>query len=653
MPIETKDLVIYKPERLTDNEDGGGKYSGQTIEDGLSNNLFDDISELNRTTGDVSMRKIFPAVTTADTDKLMGATVFISELPKDPNVSALLFSTESWTDERKAAQNRVENYLAKGGQSAGTPLDTHYQGMKILQVAMFPQETESAVGDSIVLVSNEGKALQHEQYVRITKVETRTAILVSEQKNIEYKIATYTISDALDQDFVGLSAKQWYNGEKSTTIIRDTLVADTGTYYSSTGLTVDANVGEYTVNAEGIYAQLIPSAQTESQIVDVNAAGESVVLVPGNDGTINANFAVTVGTSQNLYIGLSVMPSSVSFTLFGQSISDQGGLLKNTLGTQVGTIDYQRGLIQWTDSAGSGSTTLNITFTPAASPNQYYQSTAIPVTQNSQSTNWTGVLVPIPAPGSLSISYMAQGKFYELKDDGSGQLKGTSSSFGSGRINYETGSWTLTAGALPDVNSSILLLWGTPIVTFVRSNLSVEKACFDFQLSEGVATGVTVKWLLEGVEKTAVSNAQGKFTGDAAGSINYATGKGKLIPNKLPQKSTLFNVTYNFGTSLEQKKSDITPDSNQKLLFTIGTGSAIQPSSIELSIPLTDSTGTITRNLTLTDIPLNAISGNLVNSAGEVQGTINYSTGSVEITPASIYKEFKQTFTPMTVYGSA
>ncbi|TCB76786.1 hypothetical protein [Acinetobacter sp. ANC 4177] len=653
MPIETKDLVIYKPERLTDNEDGGGKYSGQTIEDGLSNNLFDDISELNRTTGDVSMRKIFPAVTTADTDKLMGVTVFISELPKDPNVSALLFSTESWTDERKAAQNRVENYLAKGGQSAGTPLDTHYQGMKILQVAMFPQETESAVGDSIVLVSNEGKALQHEQYVRITKVETRTAILVSEQKNIEYKIATYTISDALDQDFVGLSAKQWYNGEKSTTIIRDTLVADTGTYYSSTGLTVDANVGEYTVNAESIYAQLIPSAQTESQIVDVNAAGESVVLVPGNDGTINANFAVTVGTSQNLYIGLSVMPSSVSFTLFGQSISDQGGLLKNTLGTQVGTIDYQRGLIQWTDSAGSGSTTLNITFTPAASPNQYYQSTAIPVTQNSQSTNWTGVLIPIPAPGSLSISYMAQGKFYELKDDGSGQLKGTSSSFGSGRINYETGSWTLTAGALPDVNSSILLLWGTPIMTFVRSNLSVEKACFDFQLSEGVATGVTVKWLLEGVEKTAVSNAQGKFTGDAAGSINYATGKGKLIPNKLPQKSTLFNVTYNFGTSLEQTKSDITPDSNQKLLFTIGTGSAIQPSSIELSIPLTDSTGTITRNLTLTDIPLNAISGNLVNSAGEVQGTINYSTGSVEITPASIYKEFKQTFTPMTVYGSA
>ena len=118
--IETKNLVLYKSERLSDTEDGGGKYSGQIIEDGQSNNLFNDVSELDRTMGDVSLRKLFPAVTTNDTDLLMGATVFISENPKDPNVSALLFSTKSWIDERKSAQNRIENYLAKGGQAAGS-----------------------------------------------------------------------------------------------------------------------------------------------------------------------------------------------------------------------------------------------------------------------------------------------------------------------------------------------------------------------------------------------------------------------------------------------------------------------------------------------------------------------------------------------------
>ncbi|WP_104499026.1 hypothetical protein [Acinetobacter indicus] len=654
MAIETKDLVLYKSERLTDTEDGGGKYSGQVIVDGQSNNLFNDISEMDRTMGDVSMRKIFPAVITEDTDSLMGATVFISENPKDPNVSALLFSTENWTDERRSAQNRVENYLAKGGLIAGTPMDTHWQGMKSLQVMMFPQEVESSVGDTIVLISDEGKALEHEQYVRITKVETRTAIMIVDGKQVEYKVATYTINDPLDIDFVGLSALQWYRSEKSKTVIRESIVADTGLYYSSTGLASNAQVGEFTVNAESIFTQLIPSAQTETPILDVNAAGESTILVPGNDGSITASFPTTVGVSQNLYIGSSVMPSSVAFTLFGQSITDQGGLLKNAQGAQVGTIDYQRGLIQWTDAAGSGSTTLSITFMPAASPNQYFQSYAMPVTQNNQSANWTGVLVPPPAPGSLSVSYMAQGKFYELKDDGSGQLKGSSTAFGSGIINYETGTWLLTTGALPDVNTPILLLWGTPIVTFVRSNLSVEKAAFDFDLGhESVAVGITVSWTLEGVAKTATSNNEGKFTGDATGEINYATGKGKIIPNQLPQKGTVFTIEFNYGTPLVQVKPDVTPDPNQKIMFTIGTGQAIQPNSVELSIPVRDQLNTVHGTVVLTDVPVSATVGNLVNSQGQVQGTITYATGVCEATPIGTGYQLVQQYRPVMLYASA
>ncbi len=652
MAIETKNLVLYKSERLSDTEDGGGKYSGQMIEDGQSNNLFNDVSELDRTMGDVSLRKLFPAVTTNDTDLLMGATVFISKNPKDPNVSALLFSTKSWIDERKSAQNRIENYLAKGGQAAGSPLDTHYAGMKTLQVAMFLSEVESSVGSTLVLVSKEGQALQHEQYVRITKVETRIARMVVDGKEVEYKIATYSINDPLDQDYVGLSAKQWYGGNsKSETILRDTIVADTGKYYASSNLATDAKVGEFTVNAKSIFAQLVPSAQTETPIVDVNAAGESVVLVPGNTDPIIVAYSATIGTAQNLYIGSSVMPSSVSFTLFGQQITDQGGLLKNSSGTQVGTIDYQRGMIQWTQAAGAGSANLSMTFKPASAPNQYFQSEARPVTQQNQSANWTGVLVPPPAPGSLSVSYMSQGKFYELKDDGSGRLSGSSASFGSGNINYETGSWSITTGALPDVNTPILLLWGTPLATFIRSGLAVEPAAFEFDLQQaGIASGsVTVKWLLEGEQKTATTNTLGQFSGDATGTFNYASGQGRLVPNKLPQKNTVFTINYSYGVPLDQIVENVMP-ADQKLKFTIGSGAAIQPNSVELSVPVTDQIGSVIGTVVLTDIPVNAEVGNLVNSQGKVQGTITYATGAIEIIPEASTTLYSKSYAPIEIY---
>ncbi|MDI9720488.1 hypothetical protein QM294_06595 [Acinetobacter junii] len=638
MPIETNNLVLYKSERLTDTTDGGGKYSGQVVVDGESNNLFPDVSELDRTMGRVSMRKIYAGVNSVDTDALMGSTVFVSKNPDDPNVSALLFSTESHVDTRDSAQNRVENYLAKGGQIAGTPLDTLWQGMKIIQVAMFKNEIEANVGDTIVLISNEGKSNEYEQYVRITKVETRIAIMIVDGKEVEYKVATYDLNDPLEIDFVGLSASQWYSGTKSTTIIRDTLVADTGKYYASTDLVEDANVGQFTVQAASIFSQLVPAAQIETPLVDLNASSESIALVSGNANKITIAYSTTIGTSQNLYIGSSVIPSSVSFTLFGNAIADQGGLLKKSDGTQVGTIDYQRGLIQWTSSAGSGSTSLSITFRPAAAPTQPMHTYAVPVTQNNQSLNWTGVLIPIPAPGSLSVSYMSQGKFYTLKDNGSGQLKGSSDSYGAGTINYVTGSWLVTLGALPNVDTPILLLWGTPISTFERADLAVLPAAIEFDLNQlGIAANsVTVNWMLEGIAKSATSNAQGQFTGDATGIVNYATGIGRIIPNKLPQKATVFTINYNYGDPKSQTVSDVTPNGSQQLSFTIGTGAAIEPNSVELKIPVYEYPTSSPENfqlVTLFDVPINATTGNLIDRLGNVQGTITYASGACVVTP--------------------
>ncbi|MGB5886595.1 MAG: hypothetical protein WBG77_07660 [Acinetobacter venetianus] len=652
MPVETNNLVLYKSERLTDTSDGGGKYSGQVVVDGESNNLFPDVSELDRTMGRVSLRKIFAGINNNDTESLMGSTVFISKNPDDPNVSALLFSTESHTDVRSNAANRIENYLAKGGQIAGTPLDTLWQGMKLIQAAMFKTDTESNVGDTIVLVSNEGQSTEYEQYVRITKVETRIAKIIINGNEVEYKIATYSINDPLNRDFIGLSASQWYGGSKSPTIIRDTIVADTGKYYASVEIAEDVAVNSFTIQAASIFSQLIPSSQTETPLVDLNALSENVALIAGNNGTITATFNTIVNTSQSLYIGSSVLPGSVSFTLFGQAITDNGGTLRTISGTQVGTIDYQTGLIAWTNAIGTGAATINIMFTPAAAPTQPFESYAFPVTANNQGTNWTGVLVPIPAPGALSISYMSQGKFYTLRDNGTGRLVGGSESVGSGSINYATGTWLLTTGALPDVGTPILLQWGSPITTFARANLPVKPAAIEFNLAPGVNSGVTVTWLLEDVTKTATSNSQGQFVGDAIGTINYATGEGKLIPNKLPQKGTVFNFNFDHGDPKQQVKSSVAPDGNQKLAFTIGTGVAIQPNSVELQVPVTDELLGSGQILYLTDNPINSTTGNLVDSFGAIQGTIIYATGAVEVTPSMDSTVYHRVYTTVS-YGAA
>ncbi|MFW1952073.1 hypothetical protein [Acinetobacter beijerinckii] len=652
MPVETNNLVLYKSERLTDTNDGGGKYSGQVVVDGESNNLFPDVSELDRTMGRVSLRKIFAGINNNDTESLMGSTVFISKNPDDPNVSALLFSTRSHTDTRDSAQNRVESYLAKGAQAVGSLLDTAYAAMKAIQVAMATNESENSVGDTLVLVVNEGTVNEFSQYVRLTSVEIRTAFLRVNNSNIEYKIATYGFKEPLAHDFVGVSATQWYNNIKPTTTIRDTVVADSGVYYASVELADDVAVGSFTVPAKSMFTQLIPSSQTETPLLDLNAVSENPALVAGNSGTITVQYTTNVNTGQALYLGSSVLPGSLSFILFGQSISDNGGTLRNQSGTQVGTIDYQTGRIVWTNAIGTGNAVIAITFIPASAPVQPFESYAIPVTQNNQGTNWTGVLVPIPAPGALSISYMSQGKFYVLKDNGTGRLVAATESIGSGSINYTTGTWLLTTGALPDVETPILLQWGSPITTFARADLPVLPAGLDFQLFHNGITGATVTWLLDGVEKTATTNSSGQFTGDAIGSMTFNNGKGRIIPKKLPQKSTVFTISYNYGEGKSQTKNS-SPDSNNKLIFIIGTGAAIQPSSVGLEIPLAKAAGAAAEGIvSLHDVPINETTGNLVGDFGTVMGTIIYATGACEVTPSMQKTTYTTVYTPIIFYTS-
>ena len=58
------------------------------------------------------------------------------------------------------------------------------------------------------------------------------------------------------------------------------------------------------------------------------------------------------------------------------------------------------------------------------------------------------------------MSYRAQGKWYDLRDNGAGVLKGASPEYDVGTVSYTTGTVAVTLGALPDVGSEIVYAWG-------------------------------------------------------------------------------------------------------------------------------------------------------------------------------------------------
>ena len=78
---------------------------------------------------------------------------------------------------------------------------------------------------------------------------------------------------------------------------------------------------------------------------------------------------------------------------------------------------------------------------------------------------------PVPEKGTLRIDYLSSGKWYSLYDLGTGELKGTEEGIGSGTINFETGSIALTLGGMPDIDSSILIFWGSKIYSRALSEI--------------------------------------------------------------------------------------------------------------------------------------------------------------------------------------
>ncbi len=579
MPIQEQNIKLLSSEVMDDVPEGGGQATGNAIADGASNAIFPDISELDRTYGRVNLRKTFVGVQTPDTDRYFGANVIIADAPDDEKVSCTLFTTESGFDTRTAAASRIESYLFSSAKWNGLLFEDHIAGQRAISVIQREGTELPAIGKTLVLRLNEGAGNQVEQYIRVTRVTSILRTFTDDRGDFTRVVATCELSDSLRTDFKGHSASRYDTLTTGGAVLRDTSVADAARYYGASPMTLPAEIGDLSIKVASIFTQLVPSAQTEVPVTDVRSAGDIYAPIQASSDVISLVTSANFAPGVSLFVGGGIMPGTLTIT-GPATLTDSNGKLLNGA-TQVGTVDYINGIIATTSNTYNGGKT--ITYKMAVAPGVATESLAINVTAETRSLSIAKTLYPIPAPTSLQIHYRAQGRWYVIREQGTGAIQGEDSAFGAGQLSFVTGGMTVTFGALPDVGSKILLFWAQPqsAMTPVPHGETIN-GTFKFDLGVAVKrSSVSVSWNYNGI-KTATEN-NGVFSGAAAGNIiDFQRGVFALVPYEIPPPGTELNINY--ATATAPMAADISQAVSLGNAWEVDLGSAVVPGTFTAEI---------------------------------------------------------------------
>jgi hypothetical protein len=660
MAILDSDIQLLASQVLADVPEGGGAATGIEIQDGVSNNLFDDISELDRVYGDVSLRKVFVAVRTPTVDRYLGAHVIVADPPDDPDVSSVLFSTEDFFDERAEAASRIEAYLAQGPAYQGLLYGNHIAGQMTVMLIQRTNALIPPIGATLCLRKNEGLETELEQYVRVTSVESMVATFTDSSGDFQRLVVTLSISDQLRADFPGFPANRIDTDIDFTnkTRVYDTVVADAARYYGVVPLEEDIELGDFVAQTEGIFTQLVPSSRAETPIADarMNQQSANGLLAAGTAGTLTVTATFT--PAQNLFIGGGILPGSLSIERSGITLTDAEGILYQDV-TAVGTVDYANGVLSLSSDIWPSAGDFTINLTPAAAPLNVTESVGIPVTQENQRLTWVVSLDPPPAHGSLQVSYRTQGRWYVLQDTGTGAIRGADSSYGAGNVNFDTGTVALTVGALPDVGSSIIMVWVPQVRAVVLSTADValgSRFAMPIDLPVVIKPGtVSITWD-DGGTKTATDSA-GALTGDAVGRVYYSNGQIFLSPNELPAVGTVVTVSITESNAVDD---EIAAFADGGSTWTTTLATPIRENSVQLavaaSLPVRVYPGVDeTKEIIVRVFDDGAGLLKIANASGNLTvGTIDYVTGAVALSKSvGSYQSTQGVWAPQLMFGTA
>jgi hypothetical protein len=660
MALTTGNIKLLKSERLTDFDDGGGKMTANEVVDGVLNNVFADVSRLDKTYGRASLRKIFAKVDSPTLDTYYGSHAALVDPPDDLDISVTMFKGTSYADERKDAQDKVESYITASIESRFRLYGNHLAGQRQLQVFCKVDVAPPNIGDTFALQRyltasvDELTPLQETQFVRIKKITSNSIEEFEEPTSgapLKYnrRILTMDISTGLQSLFPG-TQPTYIHGSSAKTKVHSTNAFDVSAYYGVSKVAVAATAGSYTVKVADVYAQIVPAATSEDPFVDIPALEFRAGLVAiGDADSVNVPLGAFVANqTRNVTLPTGIKPETLSISNAGAGVSRDDGLGGFSAAGITAKIDYIDGTLQVTTDAGYSSGALLAKYTPAVSPVVNASTALLPVTVTNRGFNYILTLKTLPARGSFFVEYRAQNRWYRLYDNGNGNIVGEQTSIGSGSVNYVTGSVLVTLGALPDLDTSLIYGWGSlEDIEKVSGTVAAPRPAIIVYLQSAFppaqANGISVSATVGGVVKTAVSDANGNFnangiTGGYAGYSNNAFYPScNVILDFLPDTGTNVVVTYTgVNNSNSFKSGTIGAASTDISGYSITLPTGVRSNTLRLSVPLAgdwaDSWAGAeyakpTENVAFRDDG----TGNLLveGTTTPVVGSVNYTTGAV------------------------
>ncbi len=213
MTLTVDNIKLYKAANMTQDDNGGGRISGDVVIDGEINNLFGNISRIDRVWGSIDIAKCYVKVDAENTDVYQDAHVMVLEPPFDDNVDVFIMDCDDPDEVRSGIVNRLESYHLPGGAAGNAGLESDALAgsrqlvFKTLHKAYVPEydddghliysgkiDTQYFLGVSIgdLAIIGTGDNLE---YVQVQDI-TRQREIVSEYLETEYSVVTLS-SDLL------------------------------------------------------------------------------------------------------------------------------------------------------------------------------------------------------------------------------------------------------------------------------------------------------------------------------------------------------------------------------------------------------------------------------------------------------------------------